>query len=102
MGQSEDNAWLRKTAQLRLMQLDALDQIDSLERIVQEFERRTGALPNTWQALVGAGVLRGVPVDPALAPYLLDVRTGLVSVDESSPLHPLPTEPAAAPELRGR
>jgi hypothetical protein len=100
LGQNNENDWLRMTAELRLMQLDALDQIDTLERIVEEFVSHTGAPPASWAQLVAAGLLNGIPVDPARTPYDLDPATGDVMVSRSSPLHPLPTEPAAAPELK--
>jgi tetratricopeptide (TPR) repeat protein len=99
MRQNEENDWLRQTAELRLLQLDALDQIDTLERLVQEFARRAGRLPSSWEQMVGAGILQGVPVDPSGTPYTLDFTTGDVTVAAGSKLHPLPTEPKAAPEL---
>lgn len=99
LGQSADNDWLRQTAQLRLMQLDALDQIDLLERVAETFRRRTGRLPASWEQLTGAGLLPGIPVDPMGTPYVLDYVTGEVTISGWSKLYPLPTEPAAAPEL---
>ena len=95
LAQTAETEWLRNNAQLRLTQLDALDQIDQLERFVAEMARRTGAMPASWGALVRAGWLPGVPVDPAGTPYVLDPRTGRVTVSTESKLHPLPTEPGA-------
>ena len=63
--QTADNEWLHNNAALRLAQLDALDQIDQLERITSAWTRRTGAPPPSWQVLVRAGWLRGEPLDPA-------------------------------------
>ena len=93
--QTADNEWLRNNAQLRLAQLDALDQIDRLEKMVAEWSRRTGAPPASWQTLVQAGWLNGEPLDPAGTPYVLDPRTGRVDVLPDSKLYPLPTEPGA-------
>jgi tetratricopeptide (TPR) repeat protein len=93
--QSAESDWLKQNAQLRLMQLDALDQIDLLGRVVAEFHRRSGRLPDSWNQLIGAGALRGIPQDPAGTPYELNAATGEVSVSASSKLHPLPTEPTA-------
>jgi tetratricopeptide (TPR) repeat protein len=98
IGQSDDQ-WLRSTAQTRLAQLDALDQIDTLAQIVAEFTKRTGRRPQSWQDLGAAGLIRGVPLDPSRMPYQLDPETGDIGVRRESPLWPLPTEPAAAPEL---
>jgi hypothetical protein len=97
LGQNGENAWMQQTAQLRLMQLDALDQIDTLERIVREFAGQTGRSPRSWEEIVAAGGLRGIPVDPSGTPYTLDVTNGRVTVPNWSKIYPLPTEPAAAP-----
>ncbi len=98
---SEENEWLQQTAHLRLAQLDAMDQIDALERLVKEFARVTGKLPASWEEVVRAGQLRGVPVNPAGAPYTLDLAAGKVTPAVWSKLHPLPVEPAGlAPDAR--
>ena len=101
IGRSEDG-WLRRTAQLRLAQLDALDQIDVLEPLVEDYTNRTGHRPESWKQLVDAGVVRGVPLDPSGTPYTLHLETGAIGVAKDSALSPLPTEPAAAPELQRR
>jgi hypothetical protein len=100
IGQSEESDWLRRTAQLRLAQLDALDQIDVLKRIVDDFTKRAGRHPESWEQLAAAGAIRGVPLDPSGTPYALDAATGEITVGQKSDLWPLPTEPAAAPELK--
>jgi hypothetical protein len=92
--QTTDNAWVRKSGQLRLMQLDALDQIDELSRARDEFTRRRGHLPESWEDLMKAGLLRGVPLDPSGAPYTINFGTGEINVAGDSTLYPLPTEPA--------
>jgi len=100
IGQSEESDWLRNTARMRLAQLDALDQIDVLKRVVGDFTRRTGQPAQSWEQLITAGVIRRVPTDPAGSPYTLDAQTGDIGVAQQSDLWPLPTEPAAAPELK--
>jgi hypothetical protein len=100
IGQSEQSEWLQKTARLRLLQLDALDQIDELRRRSLEFTKRTGQVARSWQQLIAAGLLNGVPADPTGTPYRIDPATGTFGVMPESPLWPLPTEPAAAPEMR--
>jgi tetratricopeptide (TPR) repeat protein len=99
VGQTAENEWLRQTAQLRLMQLDALDQIDVLRRLAGEFRNRTGKPPESWEQLIRAGLLASTPVDPSGEPYTLNFATGEVDISGRSRLYPLPTEPAAAPEL---
>jgi tetratricopeptide (TPR) repeat protein len=87
---SSDQKWLRESAAWRLQQLNALDAIDALERITAEYERRHGRPPTDWSAVVLAGLLRGVPLDPAGIPYLLNPSWGTVTVSDKSPMWPLP------------
>lgn len=99
LGQTANSDWLKQTAQLRLMQLAALDTIDALKRVRDTYANRTGKPPESWDQLIAARLLRGVPVDPAGTPYTLNFATGEINVSGYSKLYPLPTEPAAAPEL---
>jgi hypothetical protein len=91
-----ENEWMRSAAARRLVQLDALDQIDRLEAIIAWFAPREPDGPLTWERLIRAGVFRGVPRDPAGASYELNPWWGLVSVSPSSPLYPMPAEPLPA------
>ena len=100
IGQNQESDWLRTTSQLRLEQLDALDEIDVLKRIVNDFTERTGQPARSWRQLASAGAVRGVPLDPSGTPYTLDPATGDIGVAPDSTLWPLPTEPAAAPEMK--
>jgi hypothetical protein len=89
---SADNDWLRRDAERRLAQLRALDDIDFLQRQVETFRARTSALPAAWRDVVRAGLLGGIPADPARTPYEL-APDGRVGLSQSSPLWPLPDEP---------
>jgi hypothetical protein len=95
--ESAEVDWLRSDAERRLMQLDAADFIDQLQVAVVR-ARQSGVAAGSWQDLVRAGVLRGIPVDPTGTPLELD-PSGVVQLSKSSPLFPLPEEPtrAAAP-----
>ena len=86
-----DADWLRDQAAFRLEQLDALDGIEFIQRVVQQYRGRTGALPASWTEMIRAGFLRGVPTDPTDVPFQLDPATGQVKLDPSSSLNPLPT-----------
>jgi len=97
--QTANNDWMKQSARKRLLQLDALDQIDALDRVVAEFRRRTGEYPQSWDELVKARLLRSTPIDPSGVSYTIN-PVGEIGVDQSSQLYPLPTEPAASPELR--
>jgi hypothetical protein len=92
IAQSATVEYQRNHAHRALAQLDALDQIDLLTPYVERAARATGAPPSDWQALIRAGLLRGVPVDPAGVPYRIH-PDGRVDVDPASPLSPLPKEP---------
>ena len=92
---SADQDWLRALAERRLVQLQALDQIDQLEALVRRFDALAPPAPLTWERLTQAGALPGVPLDPAGTPYELNPWWGLVRVSERSPLFPMPLEPPA-------
>jgi hypothetical protein len=93
--QTADNDWLRNQAELRLTQLDAMDQMDQLQAIVSRYQVAAEHLPDSWITLQRARFLRGngAPVDPTGSPYELDPHSGKVSLSPTSPLRPLPTEP---------
>jgi hypothetical protein len=84
--------WLRQAAEFRLRQLDAIDQTAQLERLVADYERRVGRPPQSWEEMVRARVLIGIPADPAGHPYVLNPATRDVTVSDRSPMWPLPTD----------
>lgn len=62
---------VRQTALMHLKSLEADATIAELERRVKAFRDRTGSLPGNWTDMVRAGLLRGIPIDPSGAPYVL-------------------------------
>jgi hypothetical protein len=77
---------VKDMAQKRLLQLDSLDQRDSLRKLFAAYQARAGRCPNSWKEL--DPVLRalrvpldasGAPLDPSGAPYVL--RSGTCEVD---------------------
>jgi hypothetical protein len=90
--QSADNDWLRREAERRLLQLQALDVIEALQRIADAFGARTGETPD-WAGLVRARALAAVPRDPTGVPY--ELVAGRVRLARQSPLWPPPQEPAS-------
>jgi tetratricopeptide (TPR) repeat protein len=56
-------------AHLRALQVD--EDITELEKLVSLYRQQTGVLPPNFNALIGAGLLRGVPVVPDGNPYKL-------------------------------
>ena len=70
-----------------------MDQIDRLQQAAEAFERRVGREAASWADLRQAGYLRGnIPSDPTGVVYRLD--SGMVTLDRSSRLYPLPVDPA--------
>jgi tetratricopeptide (TPR) repeat protein len=88
--QSAEIDWLKEDADRRLRQLDVLDLMDAAQRAIDAAVPRTGRL-RTWPELIRAGVLRGVPLDPAGVPLEIDDQ-GQVHLGVSSPLYPLPSQ----------
>jgi len=93
LAESGENDWMRKDAARRLRQLDAMDAIDELRRIVEGYRARGGAMPVTWEGLVRARYLRAIPTDPDGFAFALGAWSGEVSLGEGSTLAPLPKEP---------
>jgi tetratricopeptide (TPR) repeat protein len=88
--ESAEIDWLRNDAERRLTQLRALDQIDSLQQVVDR--ARTTGISADWAAITRARLLPGMPLDPSGTPYEID-GTGRVLMSNTSPLFPLPDEP---------
>jgi hypothetical protein len=86
---ASDQPWMQQAAERSLRQLDALDQIDRLHTTVRR-ARAAGVPARTWSELHQAGLLPGIPVDPAGVPFVLDAESGEISVSPESPLSPMP------------
>jgi tetratricopeptide (TPR) repeat protein len=91
IARNADADWLRDQASFRLKQLDALDGIDFIQHIVDQYRGRTGVPPSSWDDMMRAGLLRSVPPDPTGVPFQLNPATGKVTLDPSSSLNPLPS-----------
>jgi hypothetical protein len=94
--ESGDSEWLRGNAEFRLRQLDAMDLIDSLNVAAEQHAARSGQVAQSWQTLAPALGLRGVPLDPAGVPLVINPTTGRIGLAADSPLQPLPDEPPPA------
>jgi hypothetical protein len=92
--ETADVDWLRADAERRLAQLDAMDFIDEVQRAVDR-ARESGIAATSWEQLIRAGVLRGIPVDATRTPLVLE-GSGAVQLSQESPLFPLPEEPRHA------
>lgn len=86
-----ENEQMRHNALTHLQQLDALDQTEVLTALGGKFREQQGHFPESWQEMIAAGYLRGVPADPLGVPYVLNLRDEQVDVSEESFLSALPT-----------
>ena len=96
--ETADVEWLRRGAEVRLRQLDAMDHLDQLAAIARQYERRFGVPLRSWAQLMDARILVRVPVDPENHQYVLDGDRGVITLGPRSPLNPLPVPP---PSYRG-
>jgi hypothetical protein len=99
--QSAEIDWLRQDATRRVMQLDALDQIDALQAAVDRVAAQSGTVPDGWPIVVQANRWPGAPADPAGVPYEI-APGGRVTLSRQSPLWPLPAEPQQIGGVRTR
>lgn len=90
MAQHATEPWVRRIAQRRLAQIAAMEQIDQLEAMVPAFQKKMNRNPTGWPDFEAAGLSRGIPIDPAGAPYVYFPASGLVRLHPQSPLAPLP------------
>jgi tetratricopeptide (TPR) repeat protein len=91
--ETTDDAWIRNSAQRKIAQLKALDEIDSLAALVTRYAQTRGLAPRSWNDLVAAGWLKGVPLDPSGTPFELKPDApGGVALSEQSSLRPLPPQ----------
>jgi tetratricopeptide (TPR) repeat protein len=84
-----EEAWLRRMAEHSLKQVDALEAIEVLQRIVDGNPPPAGE-QHSWERLIRAGRLRAVPPDPTGTPFVIDPATGAVAVSSDSDLYPMP------------
>jgi tetratricopeptide (TPR) repeat protein len=89
---SADSDWIRTEATRRFTQLQALEDIDQLIAAARRFYELESRPPASWQELVDARMLSGIPLDPTARPYVIDSVNGTINVSEDSSLFPLPGE----------
>lgn len=87
---SSREQYIRQTAERDLLKLDALDAIDQLTAIVEEFHRRASRYPIDLDELVRARVLASTPVDPSGEPFAYDPITHAITLGPTSTIGPLP------------
>lgn len=91
--ETTDDTWVRNNAQLKLQQLQALDEIDALAAMVGRYTQLRGVPPRSWNELAAVRWLAGLPLDPSGTPYELKPDApGGVALSEKSSLSPLPPQ----------
>jgi hypothetical protein len=69
--ESTDEPIIKQNALTRLVALRVDEDIWNLDHILQKYMEQTKNVPHSWQELISAGFLRGVPTDPSDEPYRL-------------------------------
>ena len=90
--ESAETSQQQDNATIHLKQLDALDEIDLLRKVIVAFHQRAGRYPGGWHELVDTGFLTKIPVDPTGVAYVMNPETHAVELGSDSKLGALPTE----------
>lgn len=79
MYETSSDERVRQTARMHIVSLEVNEIVPRLQDRVEAYRRDTGGYPAAWSAMVQAGYLRAVPLDPTGKPYKL-TETGRVEV----------------------
>lgn len=66
-----ENETVRQSALSHLLALKAAEDIQALDQMLTLYQKREGKTARSFEDLVAAGILRGIPVDPTGVPYTL-------------------------------
>lgn len=66
------NETVRQSALSHLAALKAAEDIQALNQVLALYQKREGKPARSFENLVAAGILRGLPVDPTGVPYAVD------------------------------
>jgi len=83
---STKDPMLKENARIQLMLLHSDEDIDQLDQLAEEFQKKTGHRPAGMRELVGAGLLPREPVDPKGFTYVFG-KDGKVQLNPASPLY---------------
>jgi tetratricopeptide (TPR) repeat protein len=75
----------KENAKIHLQLLRAEIDCEQLNKIAEEYEKRTGRLPSNMRELVAAGLLRGLAADPVGFVYVFE--HGKAQLNPASPLY---------------
>jgi hypothetical protein len=77
---TDDNA--KKLLEIRLKIVLTERDLQLLEQAIDRYRKQNGRYPPGLEALIGAGLLSALPVEPSGGRYLYDAKTGIVSSSE--------------------
>lgn len=96
---------IKETAELRLLELDSLDERDAIKNVLDDFQIKNNRCPNNWGEILpllkNAELPSGRdfrlnesnnPVDPTVAPYLLSAENNSCAVKLDSQKTKIPLE----------
>jgi tetratricopeptide (TPR) repeat protein len=83
--QTSNDKDIRANALTHLRALQADDDVIQLERLVETYRKRFGHYPASFQEVSQAGLLGGIPIDPAGHPYKIEAK-GKVQVSNPDDL----------------
>jgi len=69
--ENTEDKLIKANAAKHLRSIKANEDIAYLDQLVAAYQQRVGQLPQSWNEMISAGYLRGVPVDPSGTPYRL-------------------------------
>jgi tetratricopeptide (TPR) repeat protein len=67
--ENTDEPVIKQNALTRLVALRVDEDVWNLEGVLQKYFQQTGKYPGSWQELISAGLLRGMPADPSGEAY---------------------------------
>ena len=83
LAESTQDKYIQENARKHLAALQSDQEVTVLEQRVAAYKNATGKVPSSWQELIRAGLLRGIPADPAGHPYRLTAK-GTVEITNLS------------------
>ena len=83
--ESASDPSVKKNALIQLQLLKAKEECKQLDELADEYQKRNGKRPTHMAELIRAGLLRGVPKDPAGFAYVFG-ENGKAELDVESPL----------------
>jgi tetratricopeptide (TPR) repeat protein len=75
---------IQANARTRLVCINSDEAVIELQKRVDLYKERTGRVPSSFREIAEAGLVRGIPNDPAGNPYLIDAKGHVLVKDHKS------------------